>query len=190
MPVEIRTEFSVCTARTAQVRRSITDQQPIRRRLMPAMPSRPLPSSNRLEGSGTLLTSVPVAKERVTVSCGFSNEPECWIEVIRMSVIMNDVIGFVVENEVSKVSRLPVANNSRVTVASKSNGEKESSWRVTIRSVGLIEEDSTAIRLPIPGRLRSCVVSAKIRAGRARIHKNRTNSANNNRRCIVLSPFL
>lgn len=63
----------------------------------------------RLAGSGTLLTSVPVSNVRVTVSIGFSFEPESWTEVIRMSVMTNDVIGIVVENEKSKVSRLPVA---------------------------------------------------------------------------------
>jgi len=86
----------------------------------------------RLEGSGTLLTSVPVAKSRVRVSMGFSNGPEIWIEVISMSVMMNDVIGVVVENEVSKLSRLPIAKTVPVATALKNAGVKLSTWRVTI----------------------------------------------------------
>jgi hypothetical protein len=152
---------------------------------MPARPSRPLPSSMRLEGSGTLLTSVPVAKSRVRVSMGFSNGPDNRIEVISMSVMMNDVIGAVVENEVSKVSRLPVAKAVPVATALKSAGVKLSTWRVAIKSVGLIRKDSTGIRLPIPGRLRSDVVSAKTGAGGASMPKNRTNISANNRAVLI-----
>ena len=49
-----------------------------------------------------------------------------------MSVMMNDVIGVVVENEVSKLSRLPIAKTVPVATALKNAGVKLSTWRVTI----------------------------------------------------------
>jgi hypothetical protein len=65
--------------------------------------------------------------------------PLNWILVKVISVISNDVIGVVAENEVSYVSRLPVLKCFPELTASLSFGVNSSVRRVTLRS-GLLNE--------------------------------------------------